>query len=53
MKYYTFYRENNNFTDILSDINIKKVKSAMTDTEREIKFLEQGGVSVTRYPIQN
>ena len=25
MKYYTFYRENNNFTDILADINIKKV----------------------------
>jgi hypothetical protein len=25
MKYYTFYRENNNFTDILTDNNIKKV----------------------------
>lgn len=25
MKYYTFYRENNNFVDILTDINIKKV----------------------------
>jgi hypothetical protein len=25
MKYYTFYRENNNFSDILTDNNIKKV----------------------------
>ena len=25
MKYYTFYRENNDFTDILTDNNIKKV----------------------------
>ena len=25
MKYYTFYRENNNFEDILTDINLKKV----------------------------
>jgi len=25
MKYYTFYRENNDFTDILTDTNIKKV----------------------------
>ena len=25
MKYYTFYRENNDFTDILSDSNVKKV----------------------------
>ena len=25
MKYYTFYRENNNFTDILSDPIIKKM----------------------------
>jgi hypothetical protein len=24
MKYYNFYRENNNFTDILSDVNVKK-----------------------------
>lgn len=24
MKYYTFYRENNNFDDILNDINLKK-----------------------------
>ena len=24
MKYYTFYRESNNFNDILSDTNIKK-----------------------------
>jgi len=27
MKYYTFYRENNNFDDILSDTNIKKIMS--------------------------
>jgi hypothetical protein len=25
MKYYTFYRESNNFDDILKDINLKKV----------------------------
>ena len=25
MKYYTFYRESNNFDDILRDINLKKV----------------------------
>lgn len=25
MKYYTFYRENNNFDDILQDTNIKKI----------------------------
>ena len=25
MKYYTFCRENNNFEDILTDINLKKV----------------------------
>jgi hypothetical protein len=25
MKYYTFYRENNNFDDILSDTNLKKL----------------------------
>ena len=25
MKYYTFYRENNVFTDILNDITIKKI----------------------------
>jgi hypothetical protein len=25
MKYYTFYRENNNFDDILNDIIIKKI----------------------------
>lgn len=25
MKYYTFYRESNNFDDILNDINLKKV----------------------------
>ena len=25
MKYYTFHRENNDFSDILSDTNIKKV----------------------------
>lgn len=25
MKYYTFYRENNNFTDILNDAIIKKI----------------------------
>lgn len=24
MKFYNFYRENNNFTDILSDANVKK-----------------------------
>jgi len=24
MKYYTFYRENNNFDDILKDVSIKK-----------------------------
>jgi hypothetical protein len=25
IKYYTFYRENNNFDDILNDPNIKKI----------------------------
>lgn len=25
MKYYTFYRENNNFDDILNDLNLKKL----------------------------
>jgi hypothetical protein len=25
MKYYTFYRESNNFDDILNDINLKKL----------------------------
>ena len=25
MKYYTFYRENNNFDDILNDLIIKKI----------------------------
>jgi hypothetical protein len=24
MKYYNFYRENNNFADILNDVNVKK-----------------------------
>jgi hypothetical protein len=24
MKYYNFYRENNNFTDILNDVSVKK-----------------------------
>ena len=27
MKYYTFHRENNNFDDIIKDINIKKIIS--------------------------
>ena len=27
MKYYTFYRENNNFEDILSDAIVKKITS--------------------------
>jgi hypothetical protein len=27
MKYYTFYRENNNFDDILNDVAIKKIIS--------------------------
>lgn len=27
MKYYTFYRENNNFDDILSDATVKKITS--------------------------
>lgn len=27
MKYYTFYRENNNFDDILNDTSIKKIMS--------------------------
>lgn len=31
MKYYTFYRESNNFTDILTDANIKRsVKTKMS-----------------------
>lgn len=25
MKYFTFYRENNNFDDILNDVNLKKL----------------------------
>ena len=30
MKYITFYKENNNFDDILNDINIKKLISHRT-----------------------
>jgi hypothetical protein len=36
MKYYTFYRENNNFKDILSDANIKKSFDEITLWHRHL-----------------
>ena len=36
MKYYTFYRENNNFTDILTDNNIKKVVDMKISWDRHL-----------------
>ena len=39
MKYITFYRENNNFDDILNDINLKK---HMHEKIRWLNFLRIG-----------
>ena len=38
MKYYTFYRESNNFDDILKDINLKKFVSEKTRWENYLQI---------------
>lgn len=50
-KYYTFYRENNNFDDILTDQNIKKVIHTKTSWYQHlmIGIMEDGNEGTFSY----